>query len=202
MNKLSVLIIAVLLLPTVLLANNETINTSNVTYNPNLNESLKENKVDFKQSLEKIGAISAVPETLRSETPAQQLSPEETNIIREKIKQQIHDNKFKKKPDFQFLPTKSQPPTQKKSHNRLQNEMDQLPNNIRFVAEFEEVQAVLVSIPSEPFFIAEVNGEYTYVPGLSVFDLNPYVKYYANDYGIALPPGFAVKECPPGAVYF
>ena len=73
-------------------------------------------------------------------------------------------------------------PSEKKTSN-LQGEISNPPSNIRFPGEFEESQAVLVSIPSVPFYYLTEWGGNTY---------NQYIQIYATSYYLAMfgiPPG-------------
>ena len=64
------------------------------------------------------------------------------------IRQMYEFNKMKKKPEVYKSPESTE---KKNNEGVINNKSESLPSNIRMVAEFEEMQAVLVSIPSYPF---------------------------------------------------
>ncbi|MGI6369164.1 MAG: T9SS type A sorting domain-containing protein [Ignavibacteria bacterium] len=108
--------------------------------------------------------------------PIKELKKDE---VQEFIKALNSRKRHKMTPNLINLPVKEE---SEKKNAILQEELKTLPEKIRFVAEFEESQAVLVSIPSVPlYYLEEYNGvEYNILipllassQALAVFGVEP-----------------------------
>ena len=68
--------------------------------------------------------------------------------------------------------------SEKKSH-QFQGQMNELPENIRYVGEFEESQAVLVAVPSQPFALMDIGDPpQTYAIPVITHNFDAYYDYY------------------------
>jgi hypothetical protein len=202
MKNLISLIIAVALFSNVLIANTDT-NPANTKTKFISKDISKERNINWKQSFEQKGFNKATIETLDAQSPAQVISDSELIKFRENAKTHLESNKFKKKPvtppvsPDKIKPRNDADATQKKSHqNQFQGKMETLPNNIRFVAEFEESQAVLVSIPNEMAFLMDDDPEP--YPAYFAYNMDEIAKLVLQENKIPIPPGFNVEDVPPG----
>ncbi len=118
------------------------------------------------------------------------------------MQQKIKLNNTSKKPATPDLPPNSYKKMEQikgieaeKKSPQLQSQMTQLPESIRYIAEFEEMQAVMVSIPCTPYgyvneaigylpmFMANFGNTYYYVLNalgkLSTLKIDTYYKYFS-----------------------
>ncbi|MDR0927826.1 MAG: agmatine deiminase family protein [Ignavibacteria bacterium] len=124
---------------------------------------------------------------------------EQADAIRKEIAQHLLQNKMARQPNQTLSPNIKVKAIEASNSQKPQNHlsaspMTTLPKNLRMVGEFEEVQAVIVALPS----VMAVNLEGDYYPIIFDYDFNGLMDVYGQYYGytrtvdIQIPPGCGV----------
>ncbi len=196
MTRLTVILLSVILMSSSVAAQDSIQRVQKLTpeLKENFSKILKEKFISPSLLQEQNGEFKAIPLMISGDKPlnAQSLKsithskkpPTLPPAVQEKRKEFLDNRKVEKK-----SPT-------------LQSQMTQLPQNIRYVGEFEESQAVLVAVPSRPFTYIN-NGYYQVLTN----DFEYYYDDFIDEYAPGTPKKDEVKyayylECKPGEAIF
>jgi agmatine/peptidylarginine deiminase len=193
MKKISLLLLSIVLISSGAIAQQKNENSTN-----NLQFNISKDKINkLQQRVDSRKAKTAQQSTIKRIQGESVIIPDSiAKVMREQIRTDLQ-NKSKRNPNISITPNikvkTDDKSIEKSSQNQFQKKMEALPSNRRMVGEFEEVQAVVVSIPSLMVFVMN-NQLY---PCLFDYDFNDLMDYYGYYYGyqrnvdVVIPPGCA-----------